>query len=693
MPPPPRDLSRGRPMKEKEKREMLVCTGCGQRRSKMPSSWTLDDCLFYCPACWQETSCGLCGHHDPKGSNFKGAWNCRACRHKRIVKEKHAPDHDVLQQLIISESSALCQPECAAHPAPPATLWDAEADVKNWSDDENAEDDVVCDLPVKLQPKVHVPDARHIVLLLDASGSMRNQDVDADPEIQKELGNSCPQLTRLEAAELCAMKFAKEHEVARPQDIFSVVTFHETASIIARQLSAAEVAKGLALSDRPANGTFYLEGLKAAVGLLSEKRWPGTVVLLSDGRPADTKAALAYLQEHFLGQEIQLHGIGFGSRVESFAALQQLACLTGGTFALSGCTVRGLCRAFSSVSSTITAGPGGRPELASQKPRVREVTYELPEVGVFGKKHVVHFSAARSIFSYDGETFQLQTFRPGPVVRRRLPYMRGGMRLVYGFQDEQVCKNGSWMVAKCSRYQDDVLNSRAVVEAHAKSTAIAHYFASRFNAKLHSLGEMAKLLFVPCFVYHSEGPAVDEFFAAERYLPGVFLKYNSNNGYAAYGSLPHNDLVQAFLHFSFQESGGHIIVADLQGVARESEVLLTDPQVLSLNRAYGPGDLGAAGYLRCLGAHRCGPTCKKLGLSPISSATLRRIHREGEAAGGMAKTLLAAMQANSGSSAGWQKVSSFGSDDWAKISDLAAAEYASEGNASSHVSASSWTHL
>lgn len=37
------------------------------------------------------------------------------------------------------------------------------------------------------------------------------------------------------------------------------------------------------------------------------------------------------------------------------------------------------------------------------------------------------------------------------------------------------------------------------------------------------------------------------------------------------------------------------------------------------------------------------------------------------------------VQANSGSSAGWQKVSSFGSDDWAKISDLAAAEYASEG--------------
>ena len=50
-------------------------------------------------------------------------------------------------------------------------------------------------------------------------------------------------------------------------------------------------------------------------------------------------------------------------------------------------------------------------------------------------------------------------------------------------------------------------------------------------------------------------------------------------------------MVQAFLHFSFEESGGKFIVADLQGVARDNEVLLTDPQVLSLTRDYGPGDL------------------------------------------------------------------------------------------------------
>ena len=166
--------------------------------------------------------------------------------------------------------------------------------------------------------------------------------------------------------------------------------------------------------------------------------------------------------------------------------------------------------------------------------------------------------------------------------------MRGGMRLVYGFQDEEVAKNGSWMVAKCSRYSNEILNSQLAVEAHAKSTAVARYFAARFNGRLQALGgeKLATLLFVPCFVYKVEGDApINEpkCFAAERYLPGVFLKYNSNNGYVA-DALLHNDAVQSFLHFSFEESGGHFIVADLQGVARESEVLLTDPQVLSLTR-------------------------------------------------------------------------------------------------------------
>merc|ERR1719440_2113598 len=86
------------------------------------------------------------------------------------------------------------------------------------------------------------------------------------------------------------------------------------------------------------------------------------VVLLSDGRPADTKKALQFFQEEFLLGKCagtRIHGIGFGATVQSFAALQQLTCLSGGTCVLSTCSIQGLGQAFSSVSSTITSMSSG----------------------------------------------------------------------------------------------------------------------------------------------------------------------------------------------------------------------------------------------------------------------------------------------------------------------------------------------
>merc|ERR1712003_292943 len=149
------------------------------------------------------------------------------------------------------------------------------------------------------------------------------------------------------------------------------------------------------------------------------------------------------------------------------------------------------------------------------------------------------------------------------------------MRLVYGFQDKDiVSEEGSWMVAKFSRFLDATLSARHVVEAYAKSTAVARYFAVHFNECLRK-ASTARLIFVPCFVYEVEGtcplPSGEgKVFTAERYLPGAFVKYNSNNGYVSEAILNHHESVQAFLHYTFIASGEKLLVADLQGVSRES---------------------------------------------------------------------------------------------------------------------------
>merc|ERR1712232_1054125 len=85
------------------------------------------------------------------------------------------------------------------------------------------------------------------------------------------------------------------------------------------------------------------------------------------------------------------------------------------------------------------------------------------------------------------------------------------------------------------------------------------------------------------------------------------------------------DAVQALLHFTFDASNGKLLLADLQGVARDAEVWLTDPQVLSCACTFGPGDLGIKGMRACLMAHRCGPTCLALGLKPLSITALNAV--------------------------------------------------------------------
>ena len=87
----------------------------------------------------------------------------------------------------------------------------------------------------------------------------------------QELGSYHGHVRRLEAAEICTSKFAREHARARPQDVFSVVTFHETSRVLVRKVSCAELFQsGVDFEDRAANGTFYLQALSTAALLLKE---------------------------------------------------------------------------------------------------------------------------------------------------------------------------------------------------------------------------------------------------------------------------------------------------------------------------------------------------------------------------------------------------------------------------------------
>lgn len=586
----------------------------------------------------------------------------------------------------------------------------AEVESDDQAELEEAKDEVVplpsmspCILSQQLPVSNLTPG--HVVLLLDTSGSMRIVDTSSS-EAKGAV------IARLEAAALCAQSFVELHAKSRSQDFFSLVVFEEEAEVLAEAVDAAAAQEALQqLPVRGANGTSYRAALGAATRLLA--LFPTVcrhVVMLSDGRPADTKKALEYFQDAYLKGPhtgTRVHGIGFGDSVQSFAPLQQLSCLSGGTFALSGHSVKGLLQAFSSVSSTITSASSGsiRNEVCDQeimrRPR-RPAQFELPELGVFGKKNTLRIRASRVTFRYDGSQFHEERWPANEVVRRTRPYMRGGMRLVYGFQDKvAVPEEGSWMVAKSSRFLEEATSSCVVVHTHVKSTAVARHLAARFNERLRALrgkiGTSPFVFFVPCFAYEVEESSATfpegdiKAFAGERYLPGAFLKYNSNNGYVAESFLQHHGSVQAFLHFTFEATGGSLLVADLQGVARQTEVLLTDPQVLSMEQAFGPGDLGCKGIRACLASHRCGPMCRALNLKPVSASLLHKLDAEA----GKSSRIRRQKTSSSASSAGWLKLSSSSvASDWEKVNDKGVEQYAmSEGVQSSHNSTSSWALL
>ncbi|CAD2213020.1 myosin-heavy-chain kinase [Angomonas deanei] len=122
-------------------------------------------------------------------------------------------------------------------------------------------------------------------------------------------------------------------------------------------------------------------------------------------------------------------------------------------------------------------------------------------------------------------------------------------------------------------------------------------------------------------------------FTMEPKLEGHFTKYTSNDGAVFYSNevrqaiADHNARLEvlktceAFSHFTLEESGGSMLVCDLQGV----QSFLTDPQIHTIDgECFGMGNMGAIGMQRWLARHKCNDICKKMGLKSCEKTTLKR---------------------------------------------------------------------
>ena len=107
-------------------------------------------------------------------------------------------------------------------------------------------------------------------------------------------------------------------------------------------------------------------------------------------------------------------------------------------------------------------------------------------------------------------------------------------------------------------------------------------------------------------------------FVGEDYISGNFVKFNSNGGQTKMLEAA-SDVAQAFSHYNYASSHGQMMVLDVQGVCQSSsnghQLVLSDPQVLSVSQSFGPGDLGMAGMVCFFATHICNDLCRNLDLT------------------------------------------------------------------------------
>mmetsp|Transcript_16310 Transcript_16310/g.47725 ORF Transcript_16310/g.47725 Transcript_16310/m.47725 type:complete len:757 (-) Transcript_16310:187-2457(-) len=493
----------------------------------------------------------------------------------------------------------------------------------------------------------------HVIFVVDASASMGRHDVNGKQ--------------RLAAVfDACQSLVAQQHgeDSANEEDWYTLISFDTSAQVWIMRQGAEEARESMQdvrgnLLPAVHSTRFQAAFRKIAdvLGISKTCKEDVRVVFLSDGAPHEgkhlgsitcaacatsdaeggqacslcgrngpsydsdcettTDSLIRTLESELLGspavcgiKQLVIYTVAFGTDAVHFERfLKPLSVRTGGTHHVSNLSELGLCRAFGTIASSITTtrtsvtstvphAPGGgcrqRFDCASAGEKCCRVC-DIAQLA--GKNKAGHVDKLR------------YKCRDADVVVNSEPFASGGMRLVYNMEDSYNIEKHtpSRMVAKRLIRKEHATKKDMLPFCRSTETAIK--FRTSFIRKL---AHDANIFFVPCYLYSYSSTRETNYFVAEQFLEGDFVKFNSNNGYVN-NEHPQSELLQAFSHYTFVQSRGKLLVLDLQGVVDNGWLILTDPQVVSRARAeeriYGPGDLGFEGMKAFFETHECGPTC------------------------------------------------------------------------------------
>jgi len=215
--------------------------------------------------------------------------------------------------------------------------------------------------------------------------------------------------------------------------------------------------------------------------------------------------------------------------------------------------------------------------------------------------------AVKHIYDWRTGTWQKQNIT---VAIDMKPFQAGTLRVIFHMMDYSLPEGQQEVVAKLSKDPNE--NPRSYfqdVEMQGK----AKYFAEKFNARRPP----KKIDFVvPYIVEFKKRPSRNGMgklvMGVEPYISGHYKKHSNNFGFV---DSEDRNTPAAFSHFTYQESGGKLMVVDIQGVAD----IYTDPQIHTASgpHKYGKADMGPQGIQKFFSTHLCNAICQYLKLSQV----------------------------------------------------------------------------
>lgn len=233
------------------------------------------------------------------------------------------------------------------------------------------------------------------------------------------------------------------------------------------------------------------------------------------------------------------------------------------------------------------------------------------------------------IFEYMTPTTIEQILRPlfigsfyGRMQIATRPFAEGSLRYAYYGKFSDDSSEMIDVVYKELISADPKYNTLAVYKQHLEIHVIAKLLAELFNEA------QRKIFRKPVEIFYADASIVQQrqdpskIYQVEARLNQKIQKWNNNSGGVNFEN--YSTILQAFSHWTYDQTGGRMMVVDLQGVkaSDDNKYLLTDPAIHfdDLKRfRESRTNLGVKGMKKFFDTHICSEVCEKLELKKVAN--------------------------------------------------------------------------